>query len=75
MNVEIGTEAAQFPENEYIYSGIFIAIRMKITPHKRQDPHPRKNPDPNPKERNIGERKHWCWAGGYKEMSSILADQ
>ncbi len=25
MNVEIGTEAAQFPENEYI-NGIFVAV-------------------------------------------------
>ncbi len=25
MNVEIGTEAAQFPEKEYI-SGIFVAV-------------------------------------------------
>jgi hypothetical protein len=25
MNVEIGTEAAQFPEKEYI-SGIFLAV-------------------------------------------------
>ncbi len=32
MNVEIGTEAAQFPEKEYI-SGIFITVRMKITTH------------------------------------------
>ncbi len=31
MNVEIGTEAAQFPEKEYI-NGIFLAVysRMKI---------------------------------------------
>jgi hypothetical protein len=26
MNVEIGTEAAQFPEKEYI-NGIFVAVR------------------------------------------------
>ncbi len=26
MNVEIGTEAAQFPEEEYI-NGIFVAVR------------------------------------------------
>jgi hypothetical protein len=25
MNVEIGTEAVQFPENEYI-NGIFVAV-------------------------------------------------
>ncbi len=25
MNVEIGTQAAQFPENEYI-NGIFVAV-------------------------------------------------
>ncbi len=25
MNVEIGTEAAQFPENEFIH-GIFVAV-------------------------------------------------
>ncbi len=29
MNVEIGTEAAQFPEKEYI-NGIFLAVRRKI---------------------------------------------
>ncbi len=28
MNVEIGTEAAQFPEKEYI-NGIFLAVRWK----------------------------------------------
>ncbi len=27
MNVEIGTEAAQFPEKEYI-NGIFVAVFM-----------------------------------------------
>jgi hypothetical protein len=27
MNVEIGTEAAQFPEKEYI-NGIFLAVYM-----------------------------------------------
>ncbi len=27
MNVEIGTQAAQFPENEYI-SGIFVAVQI-----------------------------------------------
>ncbi len=27
MNVEIGTEAAQFPEKEYI-NGIFFAVRV-----------------------------------------------
>jgi hypothetical protein len=26
MNVEIGTEAAQFPEKEYIVNGIFVAV-------------------------------------------------
>ncbi len=29
MNVEIGTEAAQFPEKEYI-SGIFLAVQCII---------------------------------------------
>ena len=29
MNVEIGTEAAQFPEKEYI-NGIFIAVQCRI---------------------------------------------
>jgi hypothetical protein len=29
MNVEIGTEAAQFPEKEYI-NGIFVAVQKKI---------------------------------------------
>jgi hypothetical protein len=28
MNVEIGTEAAQFPEKEYI-NGIFVAVSVK----------------------------------------------
>jgi hypothetical protein len=48
MNVEIGTEAAQFPEKEYIngifnlvlhlpeekeyINGIFLAVRLKQTP-------------------------------------------
>jgi hypothetical protein len=27
MNVEIGTEAAQFPEKEYI-NGIFVAVQV-----------------------------------------------
>jgi hypothetical protein len=30
MNVEIGTEAAQFPEKEYI-SGIFLAVNLLQT--------------------------------------------
>jgi hypothetical protein len=29
MNVEIGTEAAQFPENEYI-NGIFVAVNNRM---------------------------------------------
>ncbi len=29
MNVETGTEAAQFPEKEYI-TGIFVAVRKEI---------------------------------------------
>jgi hypothetical protein len=29
MNVEIGTEAAQFPDKEYI-NGIFVAVRGKL---------------------------------------------
>jgi hypothetical protein len=29
MNVKIGTEAAQFPEKEYI-KGIFVAVRQAI---------------------------------------------
>ncbi len=29
MNVEIGTEAAQFPEKEYI-NGIFLAVRWSV---------------------------------------------
>jgi hypothetical protein len=28
MNVEIGTDAAQFPEKEYI-TGIFVAVWLK----------------------------------------------
>ncbi len=31
MNVEIGTEAAQFPEKEYII-GIFLAVRLADAP-------------------------------------------
>jgi hypothetical protein len=34
MNVEIGTEAAQFPEKEYI-SGIFLAGCAVIVPQKK----------------------------------------
>jgi hypothetical protein len=30
MNVEIGTEAAQFPEKDYI-NGIFVAVQLMIT--------------------------------------------
>jgi hypothetical protein len=30
MNVEIGTEAAQFPENEYI-NGIFVVVFFRLT--------------------------------------------
>jgi hypothetical protein len=29
MNVEIGTEAAQFPEKEYI-NGIFVAVQLRM---------------------------------------------
>ncbi len=29
MNVEIGTEAAQFPEKEY-RKGIFVAVRIRL---------------------------------------------
>ncbi len=34
MNVEIGTEAAQFPEKEYI-SGIFLAVCAVIVPQQK----------------------------------------
>jgi hypothetical protein len=33
MKVEIGTEAAQFPEKEYI-SGIFLAVQEKFRKNK-----------------------------------------
>jgi hypothetical protein len=33
MNVEIGTEAAQFPEKEYI-SGIFLAVYKCLSPFR-----------------------------------------
>jgi hypothetical protein len=33
MNVEIGTEAAQLPEKEYI-NGIFLAVHDHLTPHQ-----------------------------------------
>jgi hypothetical protein len=29
MNVEFGTEAAQFPEKEYINNGIFLAVYLR----------------------------------------------
>ncbi len=32
MKVEIGTEAAQFPEKEYI-TGIFITVQLSCTTH------------------------------------------
>jgi hypothetical protein len=32
MNVEIGTEAAQFPEKEYI-NGIFVAVYKTEAPY------------------------------------------
>ncbi len=31
MNVEIGYEAAQFPEKEYI-NGIFVRVRVRVLP-------------------------------------------
>jgi hypothetical protein len=34
INVEIGTEAAQFPEKEYI-NGIFSALHTVVAPSKR----------------------------------------
>jgi hypothetical protein len=36
MNVEIGTEAAQFPEEEYI-NGIFVAVEERIRKSFRKD--------------------------------------
>jgi len=33
MNVEIGTEAAQFPEKEYI-NGIFLAVQYRLVSWK-----------------------------------------
>jgi hypothetical protein len=33
MNVEIGAEAAQFPEKEYI-NGIVVAVRRPLPPKK-----------------------------------------
>jgi hypothetical protein len=41
MNVEIGTEVAQFPEKEYI-NGIFVAVRPHLWLYNNQ-PHPKKN--------------------------------
>jgi hypothetical protein len=35
MNVEIGTEAAQFPEKEYI-NGIFVAVWYITREHLKQ---------------------------------------
>ncbi len=35
MNLEIGTEAAQFPEKEYM-NGIFVAVYISISQHKAQ---------------------------------------
>ncbi len=35
MNVEIGTEAAQFPEKEYI-KGIFLAVQAPCTDKKNK---------------------------------------
>ncbi len=35
MNVEIGTQAAQFQEKEYI-NGIFVAVYISISQHKAQ---------------------------------------
>jgi hypothetical protein len=32
MNVEIGAEAALFPEKEYVY-GITVAVRLNISPN------------------------------------------
>ncbi len=34
MNVEIGAEAAQFPEKEYV-NGIFIAVNVCVCTEKR----------------------------------------
>jgi hypothetical protein len=37
MNVEIGTEAALFPEKEYI-NGIAIAVYCTVSPFNPSDP-------------------------------------
>ncbi len=38
MNVEIGTEAAQFPEKEYI-NGIFVVVRVTKSNTEEAFPH------------------------------------
>ena len=78
MNVKIGTEAVQFPEKEYI-NGIFLAVHnFGFFLLDLQRGWGRLEAGP------VGAHLAEDWAlcghtrvtsGGYKEMSSIFADQ
>ncbi len=51
MNVEIGTEASQFPEKEYI-NGIFLAVPYRVHAHvtrPSEERHPNRGYETHPK--------------------------
>ncbi len=72
MNVKIGTEATQFLFWEHI-NGIFVAVRLYKPPLKNTV---RKTQMLEERLFSVVKKLKWpWWSGGYKEMSSIFADQ
>jgi hypothetical protein len=58
MNVKIGTEAAQFPEKEYI-NGIFLAVLQSR--RLQHIYHARVNLNPMPESTLSPSQGHWIW--------------